>query len=318
MKRVLFADTIHPELESILSSKGFECIHAWDMNLEELISATIEKDIEGIVIRSRFKLSRSIIEQLGPIKFIARFGSGMENIDIEAANKRNINCLNAPEGNSNAVAEMTIGLLLNILRNIQIADQQVRGGVWLREENRGYEVEGKTIAIIGFGRTGKSLYYKLKGFNCNLMVYDPYVKIDPDQFSSIQQTEMNEIYEHADIISFHIPLTDETNQMINETYLNKFKKPIWLLNTSRGKILNTAALADKIKAKQILGACLDVFEYESTSFEKLESGSIPDPLKFLLSSNKVILTPHIAGWTHESNLKLSQILAKKILDLYNT
>jgi len=315
MKKILLVDSVHELLPKLLEETGFTCIPAWDLEIEDIIRMTYE-NIEGIIIRSRFKLDQQIIEKFGDIKFIARFGSGMENIDVQCATQRGIKCINAPEGNCNAVAEHAIGMLIALMRNINTGDHQLRNGEWIREGNRGHEIEGKTVAIIGFGRTGSSFAEKLNSFNCKVIAYDPYTNVDSKKYPYVEQTEMSTIFSGADIISIHVPLTAETTKMVNAEYLKSFQKKLWLINTSRGKVIDTEDLVDAMKNDKVQGVALDVLEYESHSFENIQEPEMPYPLKFLINNNNVILTPHIAGWTHESNEKLSRIVAERILKIY--
>tara|TARA_B100001029_G_C15041215_1_gene443758 strand:+ start:675 stop:1613 length:939 start_codon:yes stop_codon:yes gene_type:complete len=267
-------------------------------------------DFEGLILRSRFNIDSEFIKKAKGLKFIARYGSGIEHIDVNAAKKNNITCINCPEGNKDAVAEHTIGLILCLFNKINVSNNQIKKGVWDREGNRGLELMHKTIGIIGYGNTGQSLCEKLKGFNCNIIVYDKYKENYGDDF--IKEVSMDEIFNNSDILSLHIPLNNETINMINRSFLNKFKKPIFVINTSRGKIINTNDLINLLIEQKVLGACLDVLEYEEMSFEKINNKN--DNMIFLNKSDNVLLTPHIAGLTFESRKKLSKILAKKILD----
>jgi D-3-phosphoglycerate dehydrogenase len=232
----------------------------------------------------------------------------MENIDKDYAESLGIACLNAPEGNCNAVAEQALGMLLALFNNLTRADREVRGGIWKREENRGVELNGKTIAIIGYGHTGSTFAKRLRGFDLKILVVDPYKSGYGNEY--VEESTMEEVFEEADIVSLHVPLNNETRYIVNTDFLNRFRKSIYILNTSRGKCLKTADLVDALERGKVLGAALDVMEFETLSFEQLDE--IPAPLKALIASDRTILTPHIAGWTHESNLKMAQILVKKI------
>ena len=267
-------------------------------------------DFEGLILRSRFNIDSKFIKKAKGLKFIARYGSGIEHIDVNAAKKHNITCINCPEGNKDAVAEHTIGLILCLFSKINVSNNQIKKGIWDREGNRGLELMHKTIGIIGYGNTGQSLCEKLKGFNCNIIVYDKYKKNYGDDF--IKEVSMDEIFNNSDILSLHIPLNNETKNMINRSFINNFKKPIFVINTSRGKIINTNDLINLLIDQKALGACLDVLEYEEMSFEKINNKN--DNMIFLNKSDNVLLTPHIAGLTFESRKRLSKILAKKILD----
>ena len=229
-----------------------------------------------------------------------------ENIDLHYANKKNIKCFNAAEGNRQAVAEHALAMILNLLNNIRVSDQEIRRGIWNREKNRGIELSGKTIGIIGFGNTGSSFAKILENFNVKILAYDKY----KEKYKF--QSNLDEILEFSDIISLHIPLTEETKYLVNENFIDKAKKPFYIINTSRGQCIETKALIKGLKDQKILGACLDVFEQEKNSFEKIGENA---DLKYLIESNKTILTPHIAGWTFESNYKIAETLSKKIINL---
>ena len=303
--KVLLIDNTHPHLQITLEKNNFVCHHALSLSKFE-----IEKKIseyEGILIRSRFEIDSQFIDKAINLKFIARAGSGMENIDVSYAKLKKIKCFNAAEGNRQAVAEHAIGMILSLFNKLNISDQEVRKGKWNREKNRGIELFGKTIGIIGFGNNGSAFAKVLEGFGVNILCYDKYLE------SYSYQSTMEKIYEQADIVSLHIPLTEETKYLVDKDFIEKFEKNIFIINTARGKCVNTKDLVMKIKDKKVLGACLDVLEYEKLSFEQLSEIGDNQELRFLLESKNVILSPHIAGWTHESRLKISEILVKKIL-----
>lgn len=310
--KILFADSVHPLLQYLLEQKKFSCMDASTWSEQE-IKRNIH-EYQGLVIRSRFPVNHSFLEQASSLKFIARFGAGMENIDVSFAQSKNIACLNAPEGNSNAVAEHALGMLLALMNNLLKADREVRKGQWLREENRGSELDGKTVGIIGFGNTGSAFAKKLTGFEVPVFVYDKYINVDEKKFSHVKQVAMSEIFNHADVLSLHLPLTDETKNLVNDEFMDRFQKNIILINTSRGIILPLDSLERKMKSGKITGACLDVFEFEDTSFEKVKPETHP-AFDFLKKSDRVILSPHIAGWTVESNEKIARALAEKICQL---
>jgi len=317
--KVLFVDTVHPILETSLKQKGYHCIDGSKMTRQELMENV--STCEGIVIRSRIRIDKNFLEVALRLKFIARAGAGMENIDTDVANKMGVICLNAPEGNRDAVGEQAIAMLLSLLNNLGRADTEVRSGIWKREENRGHELKGKTVALIGYGNTGRSFAKKLSGFDCNVLACDQYIF----GFSSVyaKEASMQEIYEKADILSLHVPLTDETEFMVNENFLRNFQKNILLINTSRGKCVRTDDLVRQMKEGKVLGACLDVLEYEDLSFEKFDLQHVKlensDTWQYLINSDRVILTPHIAGWTSESHKRISEVLLQKIeaLELNN-
>ncbi|MFL2575116.1 MAG: NAD(P)-dependent oxidoreductase [Flavobacteriales bacterium] len=302
--KIIFIDTTHPKLIKDLNYKGFICDQAYDKSRSEILKIIMNYD--GIVIRSRFKIDKNFINAAKKLKFIARAGSGTENIDLHYANKKNIKCFNAAEGNRQAVAEHALAMILNLLNNIRVSDQEIRRGIWNREKNRGIELSGKTIGIIGFGNTGSSFAKILENFNVKILAYDKY----KEKYKF--QSNLDEILEFSDIISLHIPLTEETKYLVNENFIDKAKKPFYIINTSRGQCIETKALIKGLKDQKILGACLDVFEQEKNSFEKIGENS---DLKYLIESNNTILTPHVAGWTFESNYKIAETLSKKIINL---
>jgi len=307
--KVLFIDTVHPHLMQQLLANGFTCDEDYTSKIEDVV-----KKIDtyyGIIIRSRFKINKQFIDAAVQLKFVARVGAGMENIDVEYAESKGIKCLHAPEGNRTAVAEHAIGMLLSLFNNINRADNQVRQNTWIREGNRGIELEGKTFAIIGYGNMGSALAQRLQGFGVNVLCYDKY-KTNYADANLCKETNMQTIFVEADIVSFHLPYNAETHYLLNENYISKFKKPFYFINTSRGKIVDTAALVEAMRNHKILGACLDVIEYEGTSFENINNNE-HFPFYELKKMHNVVLTPHIAGWTHESNYKMADVLVQKIM-----
>ncbi|MGZ3903815.1 MAG: NAD(P)-dependent oxidoreductase, partial [Bacteroidia bacterium] len=309
MPKILFIDSNHPRLHEMLLEKGFACDLFYDRSTEEL--KKLIPQYNGIVIRSKFKITKEIIDSAPNLKVIARAGAGLENIDVAYAQQKGIVCLNSPEGNKDAVGEHAVAMLLMLFNKLKKADAEVRTGKWLREENRGVEIGGKTIGIIGYGNTGSSFAKKLSGFDVNILAYDKYKKNFGNDF--VKESSLEEIFEKADVLSLHVPLTEETNYLVNDNFIRKFKKNIYIINTARGKCVNTNDLAKSIESKKVLGACLDVLEYEAVSFESIDFYNLPLPMQFLLRSDKVILTPHIAGWTKESNVKIAEVLASKII-----
>lgn len=306
---VLFLDLVHPILEQRLTEYGYRCIDGTQLSREDARSQL--KDIQGIVIRSRIKMDEAFLSSANDLKFIARSGAGMENIDEDYCQKNSIELFNAPEGNRNAVAEHALGMLLALFNRIVIADREVRSGKWRREENRGVELEGKTVGIIGFGNNGSQFAKKLTGFDCDVIAYDKY----KTGFSSdiAEEVSLDKIFEHSDVVSFHIPQNEETIGMGDKAFFDKFKKPIYVINLARGKVIKTNALVEAMKNDQVTGACLDVLEYEKSSFESFFEQELPEDFQYLLRSDRVILSPHVGGWTHESYFKLSDVLADKIL-----
>lgn len=306
--KVLFIDSVHPILAKKLSEIGFTCTDAttWDRDaILQNISA-----YQGVVIRSKFTIDHAFLHAAKSLKFIARSGSGLENIDVIAAKNAQVKVYNSPEGNRNAVAEHALGMLLSLLNNIPQSDSEVRIGVWDREGNRGEELDGKTIGIIGYGNTGQRFARKLRGFDVEVLAYDKYVPSFPDTHA--RSTSLSEILAQSDVISFHVPQTEETTYMLNKEFIARSAKPFYLINTSRGKVVHTADLVEGLKSGKVLGACLDVMEYETKSFHNFTTSELPQPFQYLQSAKNVVLTPHVAGWTHQSNVLLAQYLFEKI------
>ena len=312
--KILFIDTCHPFLLKTLNDDGHFCIEGYNFSYEEILNLVPE--INGIVIRSRIQLDKKILECAGNLLFIARAGAGMESIDVDFAKSRNIVCLNSPEGNRDAVGEHATGMLLSLMNNLNRADRQVRNGVWIREENRGHELQGKTVGLIGFGNMGSSFAAKLRGFDCEILAYDKYKKRFGNDL--IKESSLQEIFESADVLSIHVPLTGDTEYFIDNDFINKFSKKFYFINTSRGMCVRTDDLVKNMKSGKIIGACLDVIEYEDLSFEKFSGSNsfINNPSwQYLISSDNVILSPHIAGWTYESHEKIARVLVGKIREL---
>lgn len=313
MKRVAFIDSVHSSLQAELEKSGFTCDMLYELRNEEIIEKL--STYEGAVIRSKFRIDRAIIDKAISLKFIARAGAGMENIDVEYAERKGIRCLHAPEGNRDAVGEQAVGMLLMLFNNLGRADREVREGKWIREGNRGIELMGKTVGIIGYGNMGSAFAQRLKGFGVKVLAYDKYKTAFENEF--VTEATLDQLFDQADVLSLHVPLTDETYYMINDEFINKFRKDIYIINTARGKALNTADLVKNMRAGKVKGACLDVLEYEALSFEKIEASALPEPFQYLVKSDRVVLSPHIAGWTHESNEKIALALAQKIIALYS-
>ncbi|NOQ24058.1 MAG: hydroxyacid dehydrogenase [Bacteroidales bacterium] len=307
---VLFVDSTHDRLPDKLSQSGFNCDYKPDIKPYDIIKIIPKYD--GVIIRSKIKIDKTIIDEATKLKFIGRVGAGLENIDVEYATQKGIKCFNSPEGNRDAVGEQALGMLLSLFNNILNADVEVRAGKWIREGNRGVEIKGKTIGIIGYGNMGGAFAQRLKGFEANVIAYDKYKINYSNEF--VAEKGLEDLFEQTDILSLHVPLTEETKFMVNDEFINRFKKDIYIINTARGKVIKTEDLVKNMKLGKVLGAALDVLEYEQVSFENLHSGNdLPEAFQHLIKSNNVVLTPHIAGWTHESNIKLSEYLADKII-----
>lgn len=310
---ILFLDSTHEYLPQQFINNGYEVIMHYD--LPEKLNFDIRKKVYGIIIRSRLILDKDKIDLFPNLHFIARAGSGMENINIEYAKSKNIYCINSPEGNRIAVAEHAIGMLLSLMNDIIKANLEIKNGLWRREANRGYELDGKTFGIIGYGNVGTAIAERLQGFNMNIIAYDKYKHDFSDQ--TVTEVSLDELLESSDFISMHVPLTRETIYMVNDDFFSKLSKSIWFINTSRGQIVNTKSLLNAIDSGIVLGACLDVLEWENHSFENIENMlSHPDDiLKRVINHPQILLTPHVAGWTFESNKKHAEILWKKLKNL---
>lgn len=309
MIKILHLDENHNVLKNGLDEMGFKNFFDYKSSKIEIEQKIAEFD--GIVLRSRIKIDKNLLDRTKNLKFIARVGSGIENIDSDYAKKKGIVVLSAGEGNSNAVGEHALSMLLSLFNNIIKSNNEINTNIWKREENRGIELNYKTVGIIGYGKTGKSFAKKLAGFNVKLLCSDIIENIADDY---AEQVSIDEIQSRCDIISLHTDLNKLSKHLVNTKFIDNCKKPFYLINTSRGQCIKTSDLILGIKTGKILGACLDVIENESNSFENFKQDSYLD---FLKKSEKVILTPHIAGWTFESKLKLSQIILKKIKDLYS-
>lgn len=308
--KILHLDTNHPLLINQLKEIGFQNDEDYTSSKEEII-AKIHL-YNGIIIRSRFSIDAAFLDSATNLKFIGRVGAGLENIDCAYAESKRITLIAAPEGNSNAVGEHSLAMLLSLFNKLNQADKEVRQGKWLREKNRGIELDGKTIGLIGYGNMGKSFAKKLSGFDVTVVCYDIKSNVGDENCS---QVSLEELQEKSDILSLHTPQTALTKNMINTRFINGFKKNFWLINTARGTAVNTENLVDALKSGKILGAGLDVLEYEKTSFENLFSAQkMPIPLQYLINSENVILSPHVAGWTLESKQKLAQTIVDKIRD----
>jgi D-3-phosphoglycerate dehydrogenase len=310
--KILHIDSNHPLLWEQLEQAGFQNEADFTSSKEE-IEAKIG-NYQGIVIRSRFKIDQSFIDKATNLQFIARVGAGLESIDCEYAMQRGIYLIAAPEGNANAVGEQAIGMLLSLFNHLKKANNEVKSGQWIREGNRGHELEGKTIGIIGYGNMGKSFAKKLRGFDVTILCYDILANVGDENAT---QVSLVELQEQADVISLHTPWTPQTDKMINSDFINQFKKPFWFINTARGNSVVTEDLVEALKAGKILGAGLDVLEYEKGSFETLFEGEKPAAFAYLLQADNVLLTPHIAGWTVESHQKLAQTIVNKITSFYS-
>ena len=316
--KILHLDTNHSLLINQLNDLGYTNHEDYSSSKED-IEAIIDT-YDGVIIRSRFTIDKQFLDKATKLKFIGRVGAGLENIDCEYAEKREVHLISAPEGNRNAVGEHALGMLLSLFNKFRKADNEVRQGQWLREGNRGLELDGKTVGLIGYGNMGKAFAKKLKGFDVAVLCYDI---IDNVGDENAIQVSLQELQEKVDILSLHTPQTALTLNMVDSEFINQFKKPFWLINTARGKSVVTKDLVEAINSKKILGAGLDVLEYEKNSFEDLFKTSVkpntlemPDSFKYLIKTDNVLLTPHVAGWTVESKSKLAQTIVDKIKAIF--
>ncbi|CAL2090341.1 2-hydroxyacid dehydrogenase [Tenacibaculum sp. 190524A05c] len=306
--KVLHLDTNHPLLINQFEDLGFTNHEDYTSSKDEIEEKIHEYD--GIVIRSRFTIDQQFLDKATNLKFIGRVGAGLENIDCYYAQQKSIELVSAPEGNRNAVGEHALGMLLSLFNKLNKADKEVRQGKWLREDNRGIELDGKTVGLIGYGNMGKAFAKKLRGFDVEVLCYDIKPNVG-DQ--NCKQVSLEELQEKAEVLSLHTPQTKLTMNMVNESFINGFKKPFWLINTARGKSVVTKDLVAAIEAEKVLGAGLDVLEYEKKSFENLFTDSeMPDAFQYLINSENVLLSPHVAGWTIESKEKLAQTIVDKV------
>jgi D-3-phosphoglycerate dehydrogenase len=319
--KILHLDSNHPLLINQLKDLGYTNHEDFTSSKSEIIAEISEYD--GIVIRSRFCIDKQFLDAATKLKFIGRVGAGLENIDCDYAEKKGIHLISAPEGNRNAVGEHALGMLLSLFNKLNKADKEVSIGKWLREANRGLELDGKIVGLIGYGNMGKAFAKKLRGFDVEVLCYDIKDNVGDE---NCKQVSLGELQEKADVLSLHTPQTPLTLNMVNTEFINSFKKSFWLINTARGKSVVTEDLVKAIDSGKILGAGLDVLEYEKASFEDLfkvdepkfrwmrkgKKSNLPEAFQYLINADNVILTPHVAGWTIESNIKLAQTIVDKI------
>ncbi|GAK99032.1 D-3-phosphoglycerate dehydrogenase [Nonlabens ulvanivorans] len=292
----------------MLEDAGYTNHYDYTSSKENIIK--VISDYDGLIVRSRFPIDQEFLKAAQKLKFIGRVGAGLENIDLDVAQKLHIACYNAPEGNRNAVGEHALGMLLSLFNHLNRADQEVRNGIWLREENRGLELEGKTVGLIGYGNMGKSFAKKLSGFDCKVLFYDLKNGLED---KNATQVSLKELQSQADVLSLHTPQTTLTTGIVNKEFIAGFKKAFYLINTARGKSVITADLVEALESGKIKGAGLDVLEYEKSSFTSLFDKEMPLPFKKLLKMDNVLLSPHVAGWTIESKYKLAHVIASKII-----
>ena len=307
-KKILFIDASDPILPEKLEALGFECEFKLDSDRQEL-----EKLLDqyfGVVVRSRIKIDQSFMDKAVQLKFVARYGVGLEHIDLEYAASKGIKVFSSPEGSMHTVGEHTLGMLIMLMNNLGRASVQVKNGKWIRAANRGVEIRGKTVGILGYGNMGKAFAQRLQGFQARVIAYDKYKEDYGDQFAEAVDLEV--LFKESDILSVHIPYSPSNHYFINDEFIAAFAKPIYLLNTARGLVLNTEDLVKHLQEGKVVGAALDVIEYEEGSFVQLAPDSLPADFQFLRKAENVILTPHIAGWSHEAKKGHAEWLGRKI------
>ncbi|MGV0926082.1 2-hydroxyacid dehydrogenase [Empedobacter sp. ULE_I145] len=307
--KILAIDSNHECLNNGLREAGFIVDEDYT-SPKEIIEQKIN-EYDGMIVRSRFPIDKYFLAKATNLKFIGRVGAGLENIDEEFAAENNIVLFNSPEGNRDSVGEHAIGMLLMLMHHLRRVDKEVRNGIWKREENRGDELKGKTVGIIGYGNMGNAFARRLQGFEVNVICYD----ILPNKGNKFaKQVSLEEFFEQVDVVSLHTPQTPETMQMINAEFISNFNKPFYFVNTARGKSVVTKDLVEAMNTGKILGAALDVLEFEKSSFEKLVASELPEEFQYLIQADNVVLAPHIAGWTHQSKVKLAEFIRDKIID----
>ncbi len=307
MTKALVTDYVHPSLIKGLEERGYSVDYETDINMERLPNRIHEYEL--IVINSKIKMFKDIIDRASVLKYICRLGSGLEIIDLNYANQKNIHVINTPTGNNNAVAEHAMGMLLALSNNLLKSDRQVRQKIWKREENRGWELKGKTVGIIGFGHTGSQFAKKLSSWELNILSYDKYRVHFGSEWDFVTQVNLEDILKESDVISLHLPMTEETRDFVDWKFINGCKDKVIILNTSRGKVLNIIDLVEALEQGKVGGACLDVFENEKPH---TYSQSEINTYTRLYDMDNVVLSPHIAGWTFESLEKIAQVLLEKI------
>lgn len=307
--KIFALDSNHECLNNGLREAGFIVDEDYT-SPKEVIEEKISS-YDGLIVRSRFPIDRDFLSKATNLKFIGRVGAGLENIDEDYAAERNIVLFNSPEGNRDAVGEHAIGMLLMLMHHLRRADNEVRNGIWKREENRGDELKGKTVGIIGYGNMGNAFAKRLQGFEVNVICYD----ILSDKGNAFaKQVTLEEFFEQAQVVSLHTPQTSQTMKMVNSEFISRFKNPFYLVNTARGKSVVTKDLVEALKSGKVLGAALDVLEFEKSSFERLVASDLPEEFQYLIEAENVVLAPHIAGWTHQSKVKLAEFIRDKIIE----
>ncbi|WP_295121799.1 NAD(P)-dependent oxidoreductase [uncultured Chitinophaga sp.] len=305
MKQVLITAKVNPYLINELESKGYAVSYQPAITYQEVLEQV--KDIEGLIVTTRIKVDKAVLDNATKLKWIGRLGSGMELIDVKYAESKGIKCVSSPEGNADTVGEQVVGMLVCLMHNILKSNLELREGIWEREGNRAWELGGRTVGIIGYGNTGGAVAKRLRGFGVNIIAYDKY-KTNYGT-SEVKEVSLQDIFEQAEIVTTHLPLNDETFHMVNEQFLRSFAQPIYYINASRGKVVDTPALVAALDNGLVKGACLDVLENE-----KLSSYTAAEQEMFtrLLTAPNIVMTPHIAGYSHEATIKMAQIVLQKL------
>lgn len=305
LRKVLITAKVHPYLVDYLTEKGYQVLYHPAISYEEAYEKIY--GCIGLIVTTRIKVDKNLLDHALRLQWIGRLGSGMESIDVDYAREKGIRCKSSPEGNCDAVGEQVLGMLLCLFANVLKSNLQLRENIWEREKNRGIELKEKTVGIIGYGHTGQAVARKLSGFECQVLAYDKYRTDYGDEYA--EEATLEEIYKRADIVTLHVPLTEETRHMANDAFFKSFAVPVYFINASRGKVVHTADLIENLKNEQILGACLDVLENERPdTFTETERAQFD----YLLHAGNVILTPHIAGYTHEASYKMAHFTLKKL------
>ena len=310
MKKILISDRTHEVLVDRLRQAGFEVAVEPDHDYDTLLAAA--QGCEGLVVRSKVVIDKGFVDHVPSLRCIGRVGAGMETIDVDYAESRGIRCLNSPEGNRDAVGEHAVGLLLALFDHIARADAEVRRGLWQREANRGLEIKGKTVGIIGFGNMGRAFAQRLSGFDCRIIFYDKYLE-SIKLAEGVERVSLETLQSEADVVSFHVPLTDETRHYLDAEFIETMSHPFYLINTARGAVVDTEALVAGMESGKVLGTALDVLEYENMQADGL--GDVLPAMQYLMASPRTVLTPHVAGWTAESKYKLAAVLADKMIEV---
>lgn len=310
--KILLLNPSHPVLQKKLTAAGFVCHENFTDSKEEI--EQIIHQYDGVILRSRINIDKTIIDKGTKLKFVAREGVGVEHIAVEYAEQQGVKVITSPEGSRDTVGEHALGMLLALLNNLVRADTQIRKGIWEREGNRGIEIKGKTVGIVGYGNMGQSFAKKISGFEANVIAYDKFKTGFGDDF--VKEVTLEQLFAEADILSIHIPFQEGNFHFVDGSFLANFKKDIFVVNTARGLVLNTADLVEKMKTGKVRGAALDVLEYEEQSFDSWNFSDLPAPFHYLIKAENVVLAPHIAGWSFESKQGHAQVLAKKIIDQF--